>query len=161
MTPPPALDLPRSRWSRLWWAPPLLVLALVAGWYLTHPPDLGPGLDARVGTKVGVPVYVAALGPATDGYVLRSVDPRVRGAARVDAFVCRAGTVRTTTDAEAFCGDLEPADGAEVAEGDSLLLRITPEEAGTVSVTGLRVDHRDGLRWGSTDLAPRISIRAR
>ena len=162
MTTGRTLTLERSRWSRLWWVAALVALVAVAGWYVTHPAGLGSGAAVRATSKVGTPVYVAALAGSPDRAVdIRSVEAEVGGDADVRALVCRGGSARSTADARAFCAGLEPAEGAEVTAADSLLLRITPTGPGTVRVDRLRVDFRDGLQWGSSDVATDISVEAR
>lgn len=150
----PAADLRvrTSRWRTLTAA--LVVGALVAllgAWWATHPTDL-PVREGHVTavTTPGRPVYVGMVsGPDVDR-TLRLGGVHVTTEAtvpvEVEPLLCRAGSISVTTEAAAFCTDLVDPTGEQLRPGDSLVVRVTAEDAGAAYVSRLVLSYRSGLQ---------------
>jgi len=105
-------------------------------------------------TTPGRPVYVGVYSGAADDRVLRVGGVHVHTDATVPVVVepllCRAGSVSVTSDAAAFCTELMPPDGQQLGPGDSLLVKVTGDEAGAAFVARVSVTFRSGLRVGTS-----------
>ncbi len=153
---PRSLSVRRNRWRTLTAALVIASLLLVVGsWWATHP----AGLTVREGhvtavTTPGRPVYVGVYSGSSDDRVLRVGGVHVHTDATVpvtvEALLCRGGSVNVTSDAKTFCSELLAPDGEQLRPQDSLVLRITGEEAGAAFVAPVRVSFRSGLQVGSS-----------
>jgi len=130
----------------------------VVAWWVTHPAALPTTEQPRTATTaVGTTVYVGVLGPTENG--ARTL--HVHGAdvsatddgpdADVAAWVCRGGSIAQSTGPERFCDAVLPAEGTELrlGGGDQLLVSVTSDEPGTVTVPRVELAFRDGFQWGS------------
>lgn len=156
-----ALHRPR-RLPRWWWAPVAVLGVGLLGWWMMHPQDLPADADgASTTTKTGQPVFV---GLTTDDGTHRS--PTIRGielgevpdGATVEVLVCRGGSVTITSDAASFCEQLVRAEGTDLdLPEDQLLVSVSSDEPGTLSLDGLGVSFREGVQWGSHGL-PDVTV---
>lgn len=159
-TPPSAdrrvdLGVRRSRWrtAAAGSAAAALLVALGA-WWATHPSSL-PVRDGHVTavTTPGRAVYVGMVTGAEVERVLRLGGVHVTTEATVPVEVvpllCRGGSVSVTADADAFCTDLVDPTGEQLKPGDSLVVRVTGEEAGAAYVSRLTLAFRTGLQVGT------------
>lgn len=153
---PAILSVTRTRWRGV--AVGLAAgaaLLVVGSWWITHPPPL-PVRDGHVTavTTPGRPVYVGVYSGSTDGRVLRVGGVHVHTDATVpvtvQALLCRGGSVSVTSDAETFCSELVEPDGRQLGPQDSLVLRITGDEAGAAFVAPVTVTFRSGLQVGTS-----------
>lgn len=131
----------------------------VVAWWVTHPAALPTTEQPRTATTaVGTTVYVGVLGPATEdgertlhvhGADVSATDDGP--AADVAAWVCRGGSIAESTGPEQFCDAVLPAEGTELrlGGGDQLLVSVTSDEPGTVTVPRVELAFRDGFQWGS------------
>jgi hypothetical protein len=158
-----SLEVPlhrRSGRSRLWTVLAVLgALALVAGWaawYATTPEDL-PVSDRAVtaegvtGTTFYVGMFVA---PDDFDRSIRvqevDVDASGDGVARITPLLCRDGAVGDVkASADPYCADLVDPEGEDLRDGDSIVLEVTAEEAGQVTIEQLEVSFREKLSWGT------------
>lgn len=161
--PPPSrsggagsLGLRHSRWRTLTAALGAGALLLVTGaWWATHPAGL-PVKDGHVTavTTPGRPVYVGVYSAAGDGRALRVGGVHVRTDATVpvsvEPLLCRGGSISVTTDAAIFCQEVVEPDGQQMAPEDSLVLRVTGDEAGAAFIARVSVTFRSGLRVGTS-----------
>ena len=150
------LRLTGNRWRSLTVALVGAALVLVLGsWWAPHPADL-PVRDGHVTavTTPGRPVYVGVYSGAADGRVLRVGGVHVHTDATVpvdvEPLLCRDGAVSVTSDATAFCAELVSPDGHQLGPRDSLLVRVTGDEAGAAFVGRVSVTFRSGLRVGTS-----------
>ena len=140
---------------------PLAVVISAGIWFATHPRALDASRDAiSVTTPVGVPIYVQVYSTApSDGRDLRisavTVSTKGPGAVSVVPLVCHNGSFSVTTAPLAFCQDLVPAAGSMLSPGDQLVLQLTGEAAGSVTLGRSAVSYRDGAQWGTAQPAGR------
>ena len=66
----------------------------------------------------------------------------------VEPLLCRGGSVSITADAAPFCSDLVDPTGEQLRPGDSLVVRVTGDEAGAAYVSQLVLTYRSGLQVG-------------
>ena len=148
------LGVRRSRWRTLTAA--LVVgalLVLLGAWWTTHPSEL-PLREGHVTavTTPGRPVYVGMVAGSEVDRTLRLGGVHVTTEAtvpvEVEPLLCRAGSVSVTTEADAFCTDLVDPTGEQLRPGDSLLVRVTAQEAGAAYVSRLVLAFRSGVQVG-------------
>ena len=161
--PPPSrsggtgsLRLRHNRWRGLTVALAGGALLLVTGsWWATPPADL-PVRDGHVAavTPPGRPVYIGVYSGAADGRLLRLGGVHVRTDAtvpvEVEPLLCRGGSVSVTADAAVFCREVVAPDGQQLGPEDSLVLRVTGDEAGAAFIGRVSVAYRSGLRVGTS-----------
>ena len=161
--PPPSssagtgpLGLGPNRWRTLTAALGGAALLLVAGsWWATHPADL-PVRDGHVTavTTPGRPVFVGVYSGAGDDRVLRIGGVHVRTDATVPVDVqpllCLGGSISVTTDAAMFCREVIEPDGQQMGPTDSVVLKVTGDEAGAAFIGRVSVTFRSGLRVGTS-----------
>ncbi|WP_121258567.1 hypothetical protein [Nocardioides ferulae] len=153
MSPTDSLQLRRPRWLLAVGAGVLAaVVALVAWWFLTHPPAL-PVEEQRITatTAVDQPVYLGVFGaPADFGRRLEVDGVKVRATSSAEVtlvpWLCQDGAPGVTTDPEAFCSALVDPAGAELGAGDSIVLEVRADHPLVVVVDRVRIGYRDGLR---------------
>ncbi|MBJ7357522.1 hypothetical protein [Nocardioides sp.] len=133
----------------------LAVVATTVGYVATHPDDL-PTSDARVAasTPVGQPVYVGVF--QADAGFDRTLE--VRGIkvfaestvpVTITPHLCRGGSVGVTSEPDLFCSELVGTEGVTMTAGDEVVLEVSAEQPGTVSIERIRVAYRDGLQWAT------------
>ena len=153
--PAAVLGVTRNRWRSL--AVGLVAAALLlvtVSWWATHPADLRvrEGHVTAV-TTPGRAVYVGMVSGAEVDRTLRLGGVHVRTEATVPVEVvtllCRGGSVSVTSDADTFCADLLDPTGQQLRPGDSLLVRVTGQDAGAAYVGRLTLAFRSGLQVGS------------
>lgn len=172
----PAEASPRGRRRRAVALGAALAVLAPAGWWLTHPQELG-----EQGSELGGPVAVGEVFlagvfayPAEGDVVLRDAVPRVRtntADAEVRVHFCVApvigmpiGSMRMA--AEQQCGELPPLEGQRLARPTPenrlahLVLEIVPRQAGEVAVEGLDVSYSSGLRRGTQASGITVKVRA-
>jgi hypothetical protein len=133
-----------------------VVMAAVVGlgfWFVTSPPALAT-TDEPVITSapVGQDIYVAVVaGDPERTLQLAGVEVHVAAEApvEVEPLLCRDGSPQVTSDPSAFCGQLLSPDGRSFGAGDTIVLRVHGEYAGTVAVDAVRLGYRDGIRWAT------------
>lgn len=159
MPAPSALQVsPSRRWSGVAWLVPVAALVAVLAWYATHPERL-PATGSRVEatTPDGVPLYVGMVRVPERTLTLRSVEVAAEGG-QVRPVICRAGSLGVTTEAEAFCSEVEDAAGATLGPGDQLALEITGSAGSTVTTGVLQVDYREGVQFGDGSAGRPVSV---
>ncbi|MDN5892523.1 MAG: hypothetical protein L0H93_00735 [Nocardioides sp.] len=165
-----ALEVSTRRWVRWLWIPVVVALVAAGAWWLGHPAELpSSGAKVSVTTKVGQPVYLAALGPEYDGRrnlevtkVTTPVDAAMDGA-YVEAWICRSGSIAQTTDPSRFCDEVVPAKGnpLHLGGGDQMIISVVADESGTVEVGQLEVSFREGLQRGTQPAGPSYDVDVR
>lgn len=144
----------RSRWwVRLAWLVGLAVFAAVVGYVTTHPEEL-PTSDRVVtaSTPVGRPVYLGVFQANADfGRTLDISGIKVFAVSTVPVTItphlCRGGALGVTTDATVFCAELVDTEGASMTAGDQVMLEVTADQPGVVTIERIRVAYRDRLQW--------------
>jgi hypothetical protein len=160
------LSVAPRRWTRWLWIPAAVAVLAVIGWWTQHPQSLSTSADTVQATaKVGQTTYVAVTGRGDVERELNVSDVSVQllddaDGVRVEPQVCHGGSISTTTDPDPFCDSLEDAEGAtlKLGGGDQLILAITADTAGTVSVKQVEVSYREGLQWGTQPVGPLIVV---
>lgn len=146
----------RSRWVA--WAVGLVGVAVfvsVAGYVTTHPDELQTsesGLTAS--TPAGRSVYVGVFPAGADfGRTLDISGIKVFAVATVPVtitpYLCRGGSFGVTSEPELFCAELVRTEGATMAAGDEVVLEVTGDQPGVVSIERIRVAYRDSLQWAT------------
>lgn len=160
----PDLGVRRSRWRTL-----TAVLALgalvvvVVSWWMTHPAAL-PLREGHVTavTTPGRAVYVGMVSGSEVPGTLRLGGVHVTTEAtvpvEVEPLLCRGGSVSITADADPFCLDLVDPTGQQLRPGDSLVVRVTGEEAGAAYVSQLVLSYRSGLQVGDQPAGTRAVV---
>lgn len=162
--PAASLGVTRSRWRGITVALAAgSVLLVTVSWWLTHPSDL-PLRDGHV-TAVTTPdraVYVGMVSGAEIDRTLRLGGVHVRTESTVPVEVvpllCRGGSVSVTSDATPFCSDLVDPTGQQLRPGDSLVVRVTGEEAGAAYVGRMSLAFRSGLQVGTQPAGTRAVV---
>lgn len=149
------LGVRRSRWRTVTAVLAVAtVLVLLGSWWATHPSAL-PVRDGHVTavTTPGRTVYVGMVTGSEVEQTLRLGGVHVTTEAtvpvEVEPLLCRGGSVSVTTEAAAFCSDLLDPTGEQLRPGDSLVVRVTAEEAGAAYVSRLTLAFRSGVQVGS------------
>jgi hypothetical protein len=146
----------RSRWP-VWVAAlvGLAVLVVTVGYVTTHPDEL-PTSDRVVtaSTPAGRPVYVGMFQANADfGRTLDISGVKVFAVSTVPVTItprlCRGGALGVTTEASLFCSELVATEGATMTSGDQVMLVVTGEQPGTVSIERVRIAYRDRLQWAT------------
>lgn len=162
--PSRALGVTRNRWRSL--AAGLgagLLLLLIVTWWATHPSAL-PVREGHVTavTTPGRDVYVGMVTGSEVDRTMRLGGVHVRTEATVPVEVvpllCRGGSVSITTDPAPFCSDLVDPTGQQVRPGDSLLIRVSGEEAGAAYVARVSLVFRSGLQVGTQPAGTRAVV---
>jgi hypothetical protein len=131
-----------------------LVVAVVA-YATTHPEEL-PTSDELVtaSTPVGRPVYLGVF--QADAGFDRTLDVsgiKVFAESTVPVTItphlCRGGSLGVTSEPELFCSELVDTEGATMTAGDEVVLEVTADQPGTVSIERVRVAYRDRLQWAT------------
>jgi hypothetical protein len=146
----------RSRWPvRIAALVGLAVFVVAVGYVTTHPEEL-PTSDRVVtaSTPVGQPVYVGVFPADADfGRTLDLSGVKVFAVSTVPVTItprlCRGGASGVTSEAALFCSELVGTEGATVTSGDQVMLEVTGEQAGTVSIERIRIAYRDRLQWAT------------
>lgn len=131
-----------------------VLVMVLAGWWVTHPADL-PVREGHVTavTTPGRAVYVGMVTGAELERVLRlggvHVITEATVAVEVEPLLCRGGSVSVTSDAAAFCSDLIDPTGEQLRPGDSLVVRVSGDEAGAAYVSRLTLAFRTGIQVGT------------
>ncbi|MDZ5623518.1 hypothetical protein [Nocardioides bizhenqiangii] len=146
----------RSQWWRV-----LVIVATVAVavgwliWFLRTPDDLptSSGTVDDVGV-VGQEVYIGMLAVGDDfertiNISDVEVDVTADGEVDVEPMLCRGGSVSVTTDAAPFCPELDPVEGAELSDGDSIVLVVSAAEPTEVEIGRIEISFREGIKWGT------------
>lgn len=147
------LDIRRRRRTGIVvWLLVATVVAIIAGWFLTHPEELPLSDETiRASTPVGQPVYVGVFAPtAESGRTLHLSGVKVRTTSNVEVTVtpllCKGGTVGVTTEPESFCTELVNPEGENLAPGDSIVLEVTCELPAIAVIDRIRLGYREGLQ---------------
>lgn len=148
------LSVTRNRWRTI--TATLVVLAgvlVVGSWWVTHPTPL-PVREGHVTavTTPGRAVYVGLFSGVETDRTLRIGGVHLRTDAtvpvEVEPLLCRGGSVSVTSDAATFCRELTDPTGQQLRPGDSLLVRVTAQEAGAAFIARMTIAYRSGLRVG-------------
>ncbi|MQW77904.1 hypothetical protein GHK92_18695 [Nocardioides sp. dk4132] len=152
---PAPLTVVHRRGARL--ALTVVVGAAVVGaiaWYANSPASL-PTSEQPVlaSTPAGVPVHVGVFGAEPDfdrTLALSGVRVRVTSdvPVEVEPLLCRGGSFRVTTVPSTFCADLLDTEGESLTPGDTVVLRISGDHAGTVQIDRVRLAFREGIQRG-------------
>lgn len=162
--PAPSLGVARSRWRGV--AVGLAataVLMVTVSWWATHPGAL-PVREGHVTavTTPGRAVYVGMVSGSEVDRTLRLGGVHVRTEATVPVEVvpllCRGGSVSVTSDAAPFCSDLLDPTGQQLRPGDSLVVRVTGQEAGAAYVGRVSLAFRSGLQVGTQPAGTRAVV---
>jgi hypothetical protein len=146
----------RSRWP-VWVAAlvGLAVLVVTVGYVTTHPDEL-PTSDRVVtaSTPAGRPVYVGMFQANADfGRTLDISGVKVFAVSTVPVTItprlCRGGALGVTSDAALFCSELVGTEGVAMTAGDQVMLEVTGDEPGIVTIERIRVAYRDRLQWAT------------
>lgn len=162
--PTATLGVGRSRWRAI--AVGLAasaVLLVTLTWWATHPGAL-PVREGHVTavTTPGRAVYVGMVSGTEVESTLRLGGVHVLTEATVPVEVvpllCRGGSVSVTSDAEPFCVDLVDPTGQQLRPGDSLVIRVTGQEAGAAYVGRVSLAFRSGLQVGEQPAGTRAVV---
>ncbi|GAB3259795.1 hypothetical protein [Nocardioides dilutus] len=143
----------RSRWW-VWlvWLVCFAVFVAVVRYVTTHPEEL-PTSDRLVtaSTPVGRPVYLGMFQANADfGRTLDISGIKVFAVSTVPVTItprlCRGGALGVTSDAALFCAELVDTEGASMTAGDQVMLEVTADEPGVVTIERIRVAYRDRLQ---------------
>jgi hypothetical protein len=160
-----SLEVPRRRptekGSRLWRTFVIVATVAVAVgwlvWFLRTPDGLPTSTQTSVGTGVvDQEIYVGMFVVGDDfDRTLRiseiSVDVSPDDDVEVRAMVCKGGSLSVTTDVDSFCPELDEPDGADFADGDSVVLAVTASAPAEVEIGRIEISFRDGIRWGTKE----------
>lgn len=133
----------------------VVVLAAVVAHVTTHPQELPTSDDlVTASTPVGQPVYVGVFQADADfGRTLDVSGIQVFAESTVPVTItphlCRGGSLGVTSEPELFCAELVDTEGATMTAGDEIVLEVSAEEPGTVSIERVRVAYRDRLQWAT------------
>jgi hypothetical protein len=157
----------RARWI-------VLGLLFVLGGYWVFSPDTvgGYGDTQQVPVTPGATLYVGRMVQLTSrdaaSIDLTSVKPRVRNNsadADIQVLRCTIGTglVGAMQTTQGSCSTLSTFHPGTVTLGDKhgqvdLLLAVTPHKPGSVSVLGVDVRYRDGIRIGSAHSGLEVDV---
>lgn len=144
------------------WTVALAVVAGLVFWFVSSPPELATSATPVVGTTaVGQDLYLG-VAPADPDRTLAVSGVRVHVVAdvpvEIDPLLCVGGSPRVSTDASSFCRELIAPDGHELAPGDTIVLRVRGEYAGTVAVDRVRIAYREGARWATQEAGSTSSV---
>jgi hypothetical protein len=146
----------RSRWPvRFATLVGLVVLAAAVGYVATHPEELPTSERVMIAsTPVGQPVYVGVFQAHADfGRTLDVSGVKVFAVSTVPVTItprlCRGGALGVTSDAALFCSELSVTEGVTMTAGDQVMLEVTGEQPGTVTIERIRVAYRDRLQWAT------------
>lgn len=162
--PAVSLGVARNRWRSITVGLAAgAVLLVTVAWWLTHPSALAvrEGHVTAV-TTPGRAVYVGMVSGAEVDRTLRLGGVHVRTEATVPVEVvpllCRGGSLSVTSDAEPFCADLVDPTGQQLRPGDSLVIRVTGQEAGAAYVGRVSLAFRSGLQVGTQPAGTRAVV---
>ena len=133
----------------------LAVLAVVAAVvaYVTTGPDELPTSEAVVtaSTPVGQPVYLGVFQVGTDLDHVSGVKVFATSTVPVTitTHVCDRGSVGVTTQPEMFCSAFVDTEDVVLTPGDEIVLEVSGEEPGVVSIDRVRIGYRDGVHWAT------------
>ena len=163
-TPAMSLGVARNRWRNLTvglGAGALLLVTLM--WWATHPSAL-PVREGHVTavTTPGRAVYVGMVAGSEVDRTMRLGGVHARTEATVPVEVvpllCRGGSVSITTDPAPFCTELVDPTGQQLRPGDSLLVRVSGDEAGAAYLARLSLTFRSGLQVGTRPAGTRAVV---
>jgi len=129
------------------------VLGAVA-WYVNSPGALATAEEPVVAsTPAGVPVNlgVFAAGAGFDRTLTLSgvrVEVDSEMPVEVEPLLCRGGSFRVTTDPDAFCEELVGTEDEALGNGDTVVLRVSADRPGTVSIARVRLAFGEGIQRG-------------
>jgi hypothetical protein len=131
------------------------IFAVAVGYVATHPEEL-PTSDGLVtaSTPVGRPVYLGVF-QADAGFDRTLAVSGVKVFAEstvpvtITPYLCRGGSVGVTSQPELFCAELVETEGATMQPGDEVVLEVTGDQPGTVSIERVRVAYRSRLQWAT------------
>lgn len=162
--PSASLGVARNRWRAATVAIGATALLMVTvAWWATHPTAL-PVREGHVTavTTPGRAVYVGMVTGSEIDRTLRLGGVHVRTDATVPVEVvpllCRGGSVSVTSDAAPFCTALEDPTGQQLRPGDSLVVRVSGQEAGAAYVGRLSLVFRSGLQVGTRPAGTRAVV---
>lgn len=158
MTTPAPLEMRRRpRTGIAVWLLVATVVAIVAGWLVTHPEKLPLSDETiRASTPVGQPVYIGVFAPTAEfGRTLHLSGVKVHTTSNVEVTVtpllCKGGTVGVTTQPESFCTALVNPEGADLAPGDNILLEVTSGVPAIAVIDRIRLGYREGLQTATQE----------
>lgn len=129
------------------------VLGAVA-WYV-HSPAALPTAEEHVvaSTPAGVPVHLGVFAAGTEldrSLTLHGVRVEVDSEmpVEVEPLLCRGGSFRVTTDPGAFCEELVGTEDEALGNGDTVVLRVSGAQPGTVSIARVRLAFGEGVQRG-------------
>ncbi|NPC96521.1 hypothetical protein [Nocardioides sp. zg-DK7169] len=123
-------------------------------WYVNSPAALPTSKEAVVAsTPAGTPVHVGVFGAGADfdrSLTMSGVRVRVVSdvPVEVEPLLCRHGSFRVTTDPLAFCEEVLDSEDVEFGAGDTVALRVSGTEPGTVRIEPVRLAFAEGLQRG-------------
>lgn len=133
----------------------LAVFVAVVVQVTTHPAELP--LSERVvtaSTPVGRPVYLGVFQANAD--FDRTIDisgVKVFAVSTVPVTItphlCRGGALGVTSDPDPFCAELVTTEGASMTAGDQVMLEVTADAPGVVTIERVQVAYRDRLQWAT------------
>lgn len=139
------------------------LVVLLGAWWVTHPSDL-PVRQGHV-TAVTTPGRTVYVGMVTGAEVERRlrlggvhVTTEATVPVEVEPLLCRSGSVSVTTQAAVFCTDLVDPTGEQLRPGDSLVVRLTAQDAGAAYVSRLVLTYRSGLQVGEQPAGTRAVV---
>lgn len=158
MTSPPTLEVSRRpRTGFLLWLLVATVVALIAGWVVTHPAELPVSDETiRASTPVGQPVYIGVFAPTVEfGRTLHLSGVKVHTTSNVEVTVtpllCKGGTIGATSEPETFCTALVNPEGANVGAGDDIVLEVTSDVPAIAVIDRIRLGYREGLQTATQE----------
>lgn len=155
--PSARLQVPRrSRWPvRVGVLVGLAVFVSLVAYVATHPDEL-PTSDGELtaSTPVGTPIYLGVFRADADfGRTLDVSGIKVSAVSTVPVTItphlCRGGSLGVTREPELFCAELVGTEGASMSPGDEVVLEVTGDQPGTVTIERIRVAYRDRLQWAT------------
>lgn len=143
----------RPRTTLAAWTVVVAALVGLVFWFVTSPPALATtSTTVTASVPVGQDVYVAVVGADPDR-TLRISGVKVHVVAdvpvEVEPLLCVDGSPKVTTDPATFCTELLAPDGHDLGTGDSIVLRVSGEYAGTARIDRVRLAYREGIRWAT------------
>lgn len=151
----PLLVQRRPRTTLAVWTVALAVVVGLVFWFISTPPALATSEQPVTGTTpVGRDLYLGVAGATGDRTLAISgvqvhVDAEVP--VEVEPLLCLGGSPRVSSDPSTFCRELVAPDGRELGPGDTIVLRVHGDYAGTASIDRVRIAYREGARWGTQE----------
>ena len=144
----------RSRWVvRAAELVGLVLFVCVVGYVTTHPEELPTSQTiVTASTPVGRPVYLGVFQAGGDfDRTLEVSGIKVFAVSSVPVTItphlCVGGSVGVTSDPEPFCSELVGTEGATMTAGDEVVLEVSGDQPGVVTIERIQVAYRDRLQW--------------